>query len=258
MLVFAPGARAPSGGRERALGLWCFRSYRDGHGRDAHHSGRVGCGTWEHARSRSTLKLCHAHMHATAHALQQSTSDGLGPWASAVIAAILGAAVGVLLSALYGWYQKRLGFLVLLREVKKELATANGECSRRIDQDTGIAGAVEPPLPTEAWRALVATGDLGLLDARRLRSLRDVSARIVAANHIAAQWCCLLQIALLSPDSDTRDEYNAAAASALSKPCKGIADAVGGVICDLDDEIMQRQKQLARIRRPWSRLGSGI
>lgn len=52
---------------------------------------RGGCGTWEHAQSRSTLKLCHAHMHAHAHALQQSTSDGLGVWASAVIAAILGA-----------------------------------------------------------------------------------------------------------------------------------------------------------------------
>lgn len=146
---------------------------------------------------------------------------------------------------------------MLLREVKEELATADGECSRRIGHDTGIAGPVEPPLPTEAWRALVATGELGLLDAGRLRSLRNVYARIVAANHIAAQWCCLLQIAVLSPDSDTRDEYNAVAASALTEPCRGIAAAVGPVICDLDDEIMPREEQLKRIRRPWKLLGSG-
>lgn len=174
-------------------------------------------------------------------------------WATAGLGAILGAAVGVLFSALYSRYQKRLRFLVLLREVKEELATIKEQCGRRLRGDTGVAGTIDPPLPTEAWRALVATGDLGLLAPCPLRLLRKLYGKIVAANHVAAHWCCLLQIAILSLDAETRDNFNVSAASTLTAPCEEIGQEIDGVISSLNSEISVGEKSLNRARAPWAR-----
>ena len=174
-----------------------------------------------------------------------AASSSLVAWETAILGAILCAALGAVLSWLYTRRQRREDFLRLLRQVAQELSAIQTGCTDR-SATAGEAVTIDPPLPTEAWRMLNSSGQLETLAEGHLRSLRTVYTAVVAANHVAGQWCCLLQIARLSNDGETRQTFDELAARARVEPLEDVESQLPAAVADLDDEIDLRSKQLRK------------
>ena len=151
------------------------------------------------------------------------------PW----LTALVGAVVGFVARELYAWWQERRRFIALMRGLLAELRQIKTDAERRVQASSAVAGTVEPPLPVEAWRLALASGQLGRLAEVQLDSLRLFYSSVVTANHVAGNWSAFLQISRLSDDPDVQVAFDAEAARVIREPCEPIAAEVDAVIAGL-------------------------
>lgn len=170
-----------------------------------------------------------------------------------MLTAVLAALVGWSLRIAYEWYKEHRRYISLLDDLSHEIGWIERESMRRAaGSEIDETGArMEPPLSTEAWRVIVASGDLRRLPTHVLRSCRELYSAVVAANHVGSQWCCFLQIAKLSPEEDVREGFEAAAAAAVSEGAEDICRRSAELHRQLAAIVLRSRSRspVARLRR---------
>ena len=153
------------------------------------------------------------------------------PWGTAILCA----ALGVIGTAWYFWYRRQREFVELLMELRSEIEAIRQLCDERLSTPGSIN--IDPPLPTEAWQLIVASGQLGTVTSSHQRSLREFYSAVVSANYIAEQWAALLQISRLASDDDVRGLFDRLAEQARTKPFKVVQEQTDAIASGVDGEI---------------------
>jgi hypothetical protein len=169
-------------------------------------------------------------------------SSGVVPW----LTALFGAVVGFGSREVYAWSNERRHFKALLWELLTELREIETQARRRATASTPVAGALEPPLPVEAWRLAVSSGKLGTLPHDQLRGLRALYSEVRTANFVAEHWAAFIQISRLSKDEHVTAAFDKEAARVIQAPCEPIAEHVGAVIASVEDVAAQTARPRRR------------
>ena len=132
--------------------------------------------------------------------------------ASAAVGAVLALAGDRVLEAL----RERRTFKASLRLILEEITVIETEAAIRAVPADGGSIRDDAPLPTQAWRTLVASGAASRVKA--LGALVDLYRAVEGANYLAGQVPLYLQTANLAADSDVQDVFAAEAARLSTQP----------------------------------------
>lgn len=140
--------------------------------------------------------------------------------------ALAGAVAGGLLTLLGDvglrmWFG-RLAFRSRLRSIEGELNQVAAEAAMRLTPASGVVRQ-RAPLSSEAWRVLVASGDVSRLPSAQLDALLDCYRKVETANYLSAQALPYLQIANLSTNPEVQRAYQEQARVVATEPFRELA-----------------------------------
>jgi hypothetical protein len=144
--------------------------------------------------------------------------------AVALLLVLLGAALALLGDRFLEHKRDKRNLAQWLRILRDEIHTIEDEAARRAALPPAGGLRNEPPLPTEAWRAVIISG--GLANVKRRETLIALYRGVDAANYLVSQVPTYLAIANLASDPDVREAFAAEAQRVASAPFGEIAPLV--------------------------------
>jgi hypothetical protein len=119
-----------------------------------------------------------------------------------------------------------LGYLI--ENLADEVKRIGLESGKRASRDEGLGAGyfLDPPLPSEAWRIIVSSGDVRRLPPGEIRALQDLYTAVTEANYVAAQAPVFLEISKLTPHDDVAVAFIREAGRATREPYRSVLPLV--------------------------------
>jgi len=163
------------------------------------------------------------------------TVSSLDGWLIAVVGAIVGGVLTISGDVVTRILFSRKRFDGLLNSLREEVIIISKEARARIAGGDAVgAPSINPPLPTQAWTVIVATGELRRMKESSLNEIETLYRCVESANHVAGQAMILLQIAELSSNEKVRSAYREEARRATVEPFRKVVDEVEQALHALD------------------------